>query len=326
MTPETPFLSVILITPDSYETIRKVVGHLQAQSARDRMEIVIVAPSEARLEPDRAALEDFFAWRVVEVGEIHSLGLVEAEGFRKARGVAVVYVEEHSFPEPGWAEALIEAHAGPWAAVGPTMTNANPRTMVSWSCFLIDFGQWLAPGEPGPAPMLASHQTSYKLAPLMEYGSRLGELMETEVTLQADLLANGQQLFFEPAARTDHVNVSRLRDLPVIQYQNYRAFAARRAAQGGWSWGRRLTYIAGSPLIPVVAAYRVLGHIRRSGLTGRLLPRILPSLMIALASAAAGEVAGYAFGAGDAPRRRLSFELDRKRHTTDDDRQALFGS
>lgn len=326
MNTESPFLSVILVTPDRYETIRKVVGHLRAQSARDRMELIIMAPSESRLEPDRNALEDFFAWRVVEVGEINSLGPVEAEGFREAHGVAVVYVEEHSFPEPGWAEALIEAHAGPWAAVGPAMTNANPRTMVSWSCFLLDFGQWVVPGEPGPAAMLASHQTSYKRAPLMEYGSRLGELMETEVALQADLLANGHQLYFEPAASTDHVNVSRLRDLLVVQYYSYRAFAARRAAQGAWSWGRRLAYIAGSPLIPVVRAYRVLGHIRRGGLTGRLVPRIFPSLMIALTSAAAGEVVGYAFGAGDAPTRRLSFELDRKRHTTDDDRQAVFGS
>ena len=44
-----PEMSVVIVTPDRYETIRKTMDHLRVQTARHRLEIVIVAPSAARL-------------------------------------------------------------------------------------------------------------------------------------------------------------------------------------------------------------------------------------------------------------------------------------
>ncbi|HEX5708076.1 MAG TPA: hypothetical protein VFX96_12315 [Pyrinomonadaceae bacterium] len=40
-------MSVLIVTPDDYRTIRKTVRHLGAQTARERLEVVIVAPSRA---------------------------------------------------------------------------------------------------------------------------------------------------------------------------------------------------------------------------------------------------------------------------------------
>jgi hypothetical protein len=42
-------MSVVLVTPGRYETIRKTMQHLQAQTVADQLEIVIVAPSAATL-------------------------------------------------------------------------------------------------------------------------------------------------------------------------------------------------------------------------------------------------------------------------------------
>ena len=39
-----PEMSVIVLTPDSYAAIRRLMAHLAAQPARDRLEIVLVAP------------------------------------------------------------------------------------------------------------------------------------------------------------------------------------------------------------------------------------------------------------------------------------------
>jgi hypothetical protein len=316
-----PQLSVILVTPGSYDVIRKSIDHVRAQSPREEIELVIVTPSERELGLDPAGLEGFWGWQIVEVGRIDNLGPAEAAGVRRARGIAVVYVEEHSYPAPGWAEALIRAHAGPWAAVGPAVTNANPDTMVSWTTFFLDFGEWVAPGEPGPALSLASHQTSYKRDLLVSYGSQLDDFLETETTLQHELRARGHQLYFEPAAKTDHLNVSRFAEVMSLQFHNYREFAANRAALGNWSWRRRLLYIGGSPLIPLVRGSRILKQIFRSGLQRRLLPGVLPSLIVGLVAAAAGELAGYTSGKGDSSQKRVTFELERMRHTTARDRQ-----
>lgn len=118
MTATPPLLSVILVTQGSFEALRRVVGHLRAQSVRDRIEIVLVAPSEAGLEADPAALEGFHGVRLVATGPIEVAGVAVAAGACVAFAEIVVYVEEHSFPAPGWAEALIRAHEGPWASVG----------------------------------------------------------------------------------------------------------------------------------------------------------------------------------------------------------------
>ena len=316
-----PELSAILITPRSYETIRKTAEHLHAQAIRDRIEIVIGVPSEEWLEPDRETLGRFWGWQVVEVGEIDNLGPVEAACVRAARGPVVVYVEEHSYPAPGWAEALVQAHAGPWAAVGPAVMNANPESAVSWTSIFLDFTDFVAPREPGPAASLASHQTSYKRDLLLAYGPRLDRFLENETTLQHDLMGTGHRLYHEPAARTNHVNVSRFGEFIGTQFMNCREFGGNRVFLGGWSWRRRLLYVAGSPLIPVVRGGRIIRQIRRYGLQRKLLLRMLPSMLMGLASASAGELVGYVFGKGDSSRRRVTFELERMSHVTERDRR-----
>jgi hypothetical protein len=318
-----PALSVILVTPGSFEAIRRTTKHVRAQALRDRIEVVIVVSSEAELKLDRSDLEGFWGWKVVEVGRIDSLGPAVASGFRRARGPVVVYVEEHSFPAPGWGQALIGAHEGPWAAVGPALRNANPETMVSWAAFFLDFGAWAAPGEPGPSTALAAHQTSYKRDAVLELGTGLDRLLENEGNLHRRLVTEGHRLYFEPAAQTSHVNVSRFADMLNVQYQNCREFGGNRAVLESWSWKRRALYVGGSPLIPVLRGGRAVSQIRRAGLGRRLLPRILPSLIAGLAAAAVGETVGYVAGGGEASRKRLTFELERLLHTSDRDRPPL---
>lgn len=317
-----PPLSVILVTPGSFEAIRKSVDHVRAQNVRDRIELVLVAPSEAELGLDPGALEGFWGWQVVPVGAIPTLGAALAAGVRRARGIVVVYVEEHSYPAPGWAEALLDAHAGPWAAVGAAVVVANPDSGVSQANSVIDFGPWSPSGAPGPATELPIHQTSYKRALLLPYGSRLDILLDAEAMLQKELREQGHGLYFEPAARTNHVNVSRLADAMALEFHNFRVSAVNRARQGSWPWHRRALYVACSPLFPLLHLRRILGHVRRSGRLRRL-PAILPPLIPILASAAAGEALGFSIGEGRAPEKQLSFELDRLRHINDQDRRAL---
>jgi len=44
-----PKKSVIILTPDCYETIRKTIGCLRAQTMRDQLEIIVVASSASGL-------------------------------------------------------------------------------------------------------------------------------------------------------------------------------------------------------------------------------------------------------------------------------------
>jgi glycosyltransferase involved in cell wall biosynthesis len=313
-------MSVVLVTPDRYDTIRKTVEHLQGQTIPDQLEIVIVAPSAATLNFDAAELTTFGRVRVVEVGEIKSTGRAIAAGVQEASAPVVTYAEEHSYPAPGWAEALIKAHRQSWAVVGAAIANANPGNMISWASLFTDFGPWVEPVEAGEISHLAWHHAAYKRAVLLEYGPKLGALLETEGILHRDLQDRGYRLYLEPAAKTNHVNISLLASYIGAEFHGARLFAANRARGTKWAIFRRLLYISRMPLIPFVRLKRVLRHISRSGRERELLPRIVPALITGLIADALGQITGYAFGAGDAAQRRVSFELNRYQHITEQDR------
>jgi glycosyltransferase involved in cell wall biosynthesis len=314
-------MSVVLVTPGRYETIRKTMQHLQAQTVADQLEIVIVAPSAATLNFNAAELTAFGRVRVVEAGEIKSTGRAIAAGVREATAPVVTYAEEHAYPAPGWAEALIKAHCQSWAAIGVAIANANPGNMISWASLFTDFGPWVEPGEAGEISHLPWHHAAYKRAVLLEYGPKLEDMLETESILHKDLQARGHRFYLEPAAKTNHVNISLLSSYIAAEFNGARMFAANRARSAEWSIFGRLLYIGGMPLIPFVRLKRVLRDIHRSGRQRELLPRVLPALITGLVADALGQLTGYAFGAGDAAQRRVSFELNRCRHITEQDRQ-----
>jgi len=320
--PAAPELSVILVTPDNYESIRRAVRYVGAQSARARIEIVIVAPSAETLGEDPNDLSTFGQHRIVEVGSVETVARANAAGVRAASAPLIAFVEEHSFPQPGWAEALIEAQKHPWAAVGPMVLNANPWSAVSWADYLTAYGKWAGPEAGGEIDFLPGHNSSYKRDILLAYGDRLESMLEAESVLHWDLRANGHRLYLEPAAKVSHVNFSRLATWIRVQHCNGLVFAAARARS--WPLLRRLLYAGGSPLIPFVRLWRILSGLRSAGLPRLVLLRTLPALVLGLTLDAAGQMLGYAFGAGEAASNKLgAFEFHRFDHITAHDRAAL---
>ena len=187
----TPELSVVLITPDSFETLRRTIGCLVRQTAREKIELVILAPASARIDVDDALVAPLAGVRVVRLTSLMPTGPARAAGIRAARAPVVAFGEEHCFPAPTWAQALLDAHRDDYAAVGPAMHNANPDTVVSWADLIMGYGPWMAPITKHEPDYLPGHNSSYKRAVLLEYGDRLETLMEAETILMWDLRAKG---------------------------------------------------------------------------------------------------------------------------------------
>jgi hypothetical protein len=302
-----PALSVIIVTPDSYDTIGDLLGALRAQTMRNALELVIVAPAASALSAGIADLDDFACWRIVELGILRTVAQAKTAGIWCATAPVVVLTEDHSLPDPAWAQALIDAHGQGWSAVGPAMGNGNPQSLISWADFIIGYGPWFNPPGAGEVHELPGHNTSYKRDLLLEYGERLEELLAAESILHQELRARGHRLYLEPAARTFHSNFTQpSRWIPYLAYSG-RLFAARRARS--WPLPRRVAYSAGACLIPLVRLKRLLPGIRRSG--PDLLPRVLAPLLLALVVDAVGQWLGYTFGAGEAAERLARLEFHR---------------
>ncbi len=317
---ETPAMSVIVISPDSYSTIRKTIRRLRAQSVSHQLEIVLVVPSAQEANIDRAELDSFCGTHIVEIGDMTSTARARAAGVQRAIAPVVAFVEDHAFPAKGWAEALIQTHREPWAAVGPMMANANPQSLVSWVNLIIEYAEWMEPVPAGIASHLPGHNGSYKRALLLEYGDQLEAMLEAESILQWDLRAKGHQLYLEPAAKTYHQNFSAPVSWVALRLNGGRLFAASRSRT--WSPLKRLLYALAAPLIPVVRFRRIVRELRRPGRASYLMPRVLPLLFAGLVVDGTGEMIGYAFGCGNAMRRLSDMEFHRERYLTNHDRLA----
>jgi glycosyltransferase involved in cell wall biosynthesis len=307
-----PQLSVIIATPDNYQTIRKTVSYLRAQTVKEQLEIVIVAPSREALGLEESELHDFGQFQVVEVGEIPSVGFANAAGVRHAQASVVVFAETHAYPEPEWAQLLITAHQDDWVAVGPTMVNGNPESIVSWASFLIAYSRWMAPITSGVIDDLPGHNSSYKRAMLLDYGAELDTLLETESILHCDLRAKGNQLYLESNVKTHHVNPTLPSSFLGELFYYGRLYAAARAKP--WSWLRRLLYVLGVPLIPLIRLNYTLLQWQRVRQSCSIPLGVLLPILLGLIAASFGEMLGYGLGAGKAMAQMRDFEYHRERH------------
>ena len=320
-----PEMSVVLVTPDDYQTIRKTINHLRAQTVREKLEIVIVAPSEKTLNLNESELRYFSRFRVVEVGEINSHARARAIGIRHASAPIVALTEDHSYPDRSWAEALIRAHDKPWAAVGPVMRNANPQCAISCANLLIEYGPWLDPAPEGKASHLPGHNSSYKREILLGYGPELESMLESESIMHWDLRSRGFEIYLEPAAKTNHMNISLLSSWTVVQFLNGRVFASARSKN--WSLIRRVAYAGGFPLIPLIRLYRIISDISKQdglynfGFLKKL--RILLALVLGLGIDGVGQFVGYSLGAGDSEERLSKYEFHRYLHLSKSDKKML---
>jgi len=319
-----PELSVVLVAAFGFEPMRRLLGYLGEQDDPAAIEIVLVARSRAELGLDERALEPFWGYRVVEVGTIDSLHRPRVAGVRAARAPIVALSEDHCFPAPGWARALLRAHRGAWAAVGPAIGLANPQSPRAWANYLIQYGAWTQPATGGEIDDLPGHNSSYKRELLVAYGEQLERLMIADTMLHWELRRRGHRLRLEPEAVSHHVFMTRLRPFLVENFYIGWQFAGIRGRD--FSLARRLAYGLGAPLLPLVRGRRIARLVRARGWTRGLVPWALPALALGLAASAAGELLGYLFGLGPSMSRTVDLDFRRDRFVGAADRERLFGA
>jgi len=303
-------LSVVLMAHDAAPGLLALIEQLRTQSRAGSLELVIVTPSAKKLSLDRGIGDAFFSFQIIKVSDLKSVGQVKAEGVRAARAPLVAFLEDHSRVEPGWAEALIEAHAqGEFSVVGPVMTNANPTSAVSWGGFLVFYGPWMEHRAAETVRHLPGNQSCYRREILMAYGEHLADVLESESLMHWELVAQGHRLHLEPKAVVGHINPTRLRSLLEEHYVSSRIFSYMRTRRQ--SALKRLFYAIGSPMIPLIRLRRIIQETKATKLGRGVVLRALLPIIFNLCAGAAGEMAGYMLGAGRSRQRLLVFEAVR---------------
>jgi len=314
--PDQPILlSAIVVVGSRRKRAQRVLDALCAQTRIDSMEIIVVDLAAGR-EPLPAAVPGV-RLKYVPRPDTEPWGRARSAGVRQAVAPVIAFLEDHAFPAPDWAEALIAAHQEPWVAVGYAFTNANPRTYVSRSGFFSDYGPWAAPIPTGPGRFLPGNNVSYKRALLLELEGSLDLVLAPDFLIHELCNQRGLPMGIAARAQVAHENFERLSGLLHANHHYCRLLAAHRVQTQAWGWRRRLVYGAGVPWgAPAIKLIRMAAGFRRRP---ALWPRFfaaLPVILPAFFWSAIGESLGYLFGAGPAERNFRRWELEAERVTT----------
>ncbi len=303
-----PELSAVVVVGELRERAGDCLRSLLAQGLGGRLEVVLadVAGAGAPPVPGSEAPEV----RVLTLAPGTTFPQARAGAVRAARGAVVAFLEEHTLALPGFGEALLRAHAGPFAGVGPAMANANPGVGSSDIAGLLAYGYFYPPCGRGEAEFLPGHNASFKREALLGLGGDLDRLLRSDLVLQARLRARGQRLLLEPAAVLAHRNEVTLRSRALGVFLWYRNYAVLRAVEGRWSAWRRALYVAATPVLPLYFLAHFSGFVarRRRAHLGLLL-RNVPYVLASMLAGAAGQALGLLLGPGDAEARFTRFEL-----------------
>lgn len=311
-------LSVALIVPGRRETVLRTLQHLQRQTVCQRLEVILLGASAAHLETLRDELRPFGACQLVVWQRMRNMAAARAHALRIARSPLVVHAEDHCFPEPGWAEALIRAFtpsgdAPVPAAAGPLMVNENPRTLWSWAAFTLHFGHSAFRESHGRVQYLATHNTCFRRDALLAMEEHLDSGIEMELLLQNRLRANGHVLTHQTEAVTRHVNVSRPKALLTSSFFGGWLFSTVRMREEQWTLGRKVFQLAVSPLVPFLQLKRRWPVLRRIAPGRSLLPWAIPHVLLITTVHTIGEVTGILFPRDTVIEDYSNFENSRSR-------------
>lgn len=299
-----PVLSVVCMLGPRRERLPRLSAAIRAQTVADQLEVVLADFGGEEFVP---AL-DGVRWRGLALEGDLPFGEVRASAVREAKGEIVAFLLDYCYPDPDWAEALIAAYREPtWAAVGYRIRNANPGGYVSDATFLAHYGPWERAGR-GETDLLPGIEVSYRRRELLGTDEELGKLLEIDSTLHRRLASNGLRLAVEPAATAAEECFESLGDVCRADTTYARVLAVRRAEAECLSPPRRLIRGIAAPL--VATSFRLARIWQGSPARRGEFIRCLPGLLAICVSWAVGEARGYLFGAGDAPRRLVYWELE----------------
>jgi hypothetical protein len=302
----TPVLSAVVVFGAQRGRAERCLRHLLAQTALDRMEIVIIDLA-ADAAPVKGTEQAVVRW--CHRPDFHRFGQARAEGLRQSRGMFVAFLEDHTYADPRWAENVINAFARPVDLVNYAMSTANPERLLCRMFMMAEYGRWLDPARSGYVAISAANNVAYRRAALEPYWSRLDQLCEFEYTLHCDMQAKGSRVWLAADAKMAHETWTRFWDGVDANNNMKRLLAASRATSREWSAPTRAMWAAGMVLTPFLHIWRLAASLVRRPAHWPLFWTSMPLMLLLYACNAWAEATGYLFGEGNSGVRFRDLEL-----------------
>jgi Glycosyl transferase family 2 len=290
---DAPKLSVVIASVNGWEMLEPTLRALDAQPERSRMEVIVV---EAVGGPTRRALLDHRPKvEVIAVDEKRTIPALRHQGVMRAKGELVAILEDHGEVAPDWAQALIEAHQGPWGAVGGVVENGRTG-LINWAAFFCEYTPYMGPVLEGESTDLPGNNIAYKRPHLLRHAHEL-EQGRWESWINDKIRLDGVPIASTNKAIVRHIKPFRLGHFLIQRFHFARSYAGMRRVDQ--SMTKRLIYGVGSLALPALLLLRVTKTALSKGRNLGQFAASAPLIALFYTVGAAGEMIGYLVGPGD---------------------------
>ncbi len=312
---DTPLLSVIVaVVSDTIE--RPNAAHLEpclealtAQTGAPAMEIVVpYHPSTAGMDRVRGR---FPSVRFIPAGDLKTYtgrtgnrehhDELRARGLAAARGSILALIEDHGAAAPDWAARLVEAHAGPFAAIGGAIENGIDAPL-NWAVYYCDFLRYQNPLPEGDAALVSDANVSYKREDLEAVRPVWREIFH-EASVTEALRGAGKRLGMAPRAIVDQRRLGLRMGMALRERFIWgRSYAATRARLADTP--RRIFWAVFTPALPFLMLLRMTSMARQKRRTWAAFVKAFPYTAALSVAWSCGEFLGYVSGraqSGGAP-------------------------
>jgi hypothetical protein len=300
-----PVLSVVLTVVDGGDALRRCLVGLLSQQDPPAMEIIVPfdATQAVGSIADLVAGPGAIGVRTLDLGRIETrrsprspggqhelIDRRRAAGLAAARGAFVAIVEDRGVPRPDWAATIVRLHKTlPNLVIGGAIENGRDR-LLNWAVYYCDFGRYQRPFPAGPRRDVSDVNVAYKRRAL-DLTREIWRDRFHEPLVHHALQGLGESLFASP-----DLVVDQMRDdvsLLVLFRERFawgRLFGSLRARDA--SLWKRLAWVAGAPLVPLVLFARTFRDRLTRGTSKRHFLAAAPIVAVLFAVWAAGEAAG----------------------------------
>ena len=165
-----PQLTIVVAAPNASPTLGECLDALASQVTGRESEVLVTAATSAGVQLVRERFPQFTA---IEAPASSLLPELWGAGVARAQGRILALTSGACTPDPGWVEAILQAHVEYYSAIGGTIDIAPHSGLVPWALYFIRFSAFMPPLEAGSADVCADNG-SYKRAAIADQLAWIG--------------------------------------------------------------------------------------------------------------------------------------------------------
>lgn len=294
---EVPALSIVVVSFSPPAMLARCLVSLERQAAEHGAEVLVVRAGDD--EPAGAAPREPSAVRWVDGPRGETIPRLRQLGIAAATGAIVGLLEDDCIVHPGWCAAVLDAHRGPWVAIGGAVEPGGYTRARDWAVYFYEYGRFMLPFPAHDSALLPGNNVTYKRDALAGWSAAPHGFYE--VFVHDRWAREGRPMHITPTLVVENANSWPRAHLLAAPFHHGRGFAAQRVSGRSPAVRGMLGLLA--VFLPLLQTTRIVRQtITRGHRLGQLL-RAVPWIAVFAASWAAGECVGYLWGPGRSIRR-----------------------